>query len=49
MLQTTIILSLAAVILVLVNARKTGKQLKGLKLGLKQLLQTILLYSVLLF
>jgi uncharacterized membrane protein YraQ (UPF0718 family) len=40
-LQTTIILSLAAVILVLVNARKTGKQLKGLKLGLKQLLQTI--------
>ncbi len=40
MAQTTIILSIIAVLLIAVNSRKTGKQYEGLKIGLKQFLQT---------
>lgn len=39
MAQTTIILSILALMLVLVNAKTTGKHLDGLKSGAKQLLQ----------
>lgn len=39
--QTTIILSLLAAILILINSRKTGKQVEGIKVGLKQMLQTL--------
>ncbi|MGI6176347.1 MAG: permease [Christensenellales bacterium] len=41
MLQATVILSVAAIILILVNARKTGKQFEGLKSGMKQMLQSL--------
>jgi len=41
MAQTTVILSIVAIILILINSKKTGKQLEGLKLGMKQMLQTI--------
>ncbi|HHY76987.1 MAG TPA: hypothetical protein GX498_00575 [Clostridiales bacterium] len=40
MTQTTLILSLAAIILIAVNAKKTGKHYKGLKSGLMQFLKT---------
>ncbi|WP_372999566.1 hypothetical protein [Lutispora sp.] len=40
MTQTTIILSIAAIILIVINSKKTGKQYEGLKLGLTQFLQT---------
>ena len=39
--QTTIILSLLALILIFINYRKTGKQVEGLKSGMKQMLQTL--------
>ncbi|HZK00043.1 MAG TPA: permease [Tissierellaceae bacterium] len=41
MTQTTIILSLVAIILIFINSRKTGKQVEGLKSGMKQMLQTL--------
>ncbi|MGI6643728.1 MAG: permease [Bacillota bacterium] len=41
MFQTTAILSVAALILMVVNARKTGKHLEGLKSGMNQLLATL--------
>ncbi|NLK63512.1 MAG: hypothetical protein GX289_00295 [Tissierellia bacterium] len=40
MTQTTIILSIAALILVFLNAKKTGRHYQGLKSGLKQLIKT---------
>ena len=40
MTQTTIILSIAAVILVLINSKKNGKQYDGIKSGIKQMLYT---------
>lgn len=40
MTQTTIILSIAALILIIINAKKTGRQYEGLKSGLKQLIET---------
>ncbi len=39
--QTTIILSGAAIILIFVNARKSGKQVEGFKSGLKLLLNSL--------
>lgn len=39
MLQTTIILSLVAIILIIINAKSTGKQNEGFQIGLKQLIQ----------
>lgn len=41
MIQTTIILSLVALILIVLNYRKTGNHLVGLKMGMKMLLQTL--------
>jgi uncharacterized membrane protein YraQ (UPF0718 family) len=38
MTQTTIILSLAGLILIIINAKKTGRHYEGLKSGLKQLI-----------
>ncbi|NLY66754.1 MAG: hypothetical protein GX069_04275 [Tissierellia bacterium] len=40
MLQTTIILSIAAIILLLVNWRKNGKHYEGLRAGIKQMINT---------
>jgi len=40
MTQTTIILSIAAIILIFMNSKKTGKQYKGLKIGLTQFAKT---------
>lgn len=40
MAQTTIILSIVAIILTIINLKKTGKQYEGLKQGLKQFLKT---------
>ena len=40
MTQTTIILSIAAVLFLAVNAKKTGKHKEGLKSGLKQFINT---------
>jgi uncharacterized membrane protein YraQ (UPF0718 family) len=40
MAQTTVILSVVALVLIMVNA-KTGKQLEGLKLGLMQLCRSL--------
>lgn len=41
MLLTTIILSLAALVLVIINVKKTGKHFEGLKAGFKQLLSSL--------
>lgn len=41
MLQTTIILSVATIILIIVNAKKTGKHFEGLKSGMKLLVQSL--------
>jgi uncharacterized membrane protein YraQ (UPF0718 family) len=38
MTQTTIILSLAGLILIIINAKKNGRHYEGLKSGLKQLI-----------
>lgn len=40
MLQTTIILSIAALILIFINWRKNGKHYEGLKSGIKQMIHT---------
>lgn len=40
MAQTTIILSIVAIVLTLINFKKTGKHIEGLKLGWKQFLET---------
>lgn len=40
MAQTTIILSIAAILLMFVNTRQNGKQYEGLKRGIKQMVQT---------
>ncbi|MFS8541229.1 MAG: permease [Tissierellales bacterium] len=40
MAQTTIIFSIAAFLLMIVNSKKNGKQYEGLKAGLKQMIQT---------
>lgn len=41
MTQSTIILSVVAIILVFINSKKTGKQVEGLKSGIKQMLKTL--------
>lgn len=43
MAQTTIILSIVAVVLVIINAKKNGRHIEGIRLGLKQFIQTALL------
>lgn len=40
MAQTTIILSVVAMLLILINAKTNGKHLEGLRGGLKQMVQT---------
>ena len=41
MVQTTVVLGLLAGILMLINAKTTGQQWKGVQVGLKQMLQTV--------
>lgn len=41
MLPTTIVLSVIAIILIIVNAKKTGKHYEGLKSGMRLLLQSL--------
>ena len=41
MVQTTIILSVAALILFLINLKKTGRHIEGLKSGFKQFIQIV--------
>lgn len=41
MVETTAILSVAAIILIIVNLKKTGKHLEGLKSGIKQFLYSL--------
>lgn len=41
MTQSTLILSIVAIVLVFINSKKTGQQLEGLKLGIKQMLITL--------
>ncbi|MDR7869331.1 MAG: permease [Tissierellaceae bacterium] len=41
MTQSTIILSIVAIILIFINSKKTGKQVEGLKSGMKQMLNTL--------
>jgi len=41
MVQTTIILSITAVLLMFVNSKKNGKQYEGLIVGIKQMVQTV--------
>jgi len=40
LVQTTIILSVVAIILIIINKRKNGKHVEGLDKGLKQFMQT---------
>ncbi|MFY9174812.1 MAG: hypothetical protein WAO24_05635 [Peptococcia bacterium] len=42
MAQTTIVLSVIAIILFIINSKKTGKQIEGIKLGLIQFAKTAL-------
>ena len=46
MLQTTVALSIVAVILIMVNAKLSGRHMEGLKAGLKQALLSIPLIIV---
>ena len=41
MAQTTIILSVAALILFIINLKKTGRHIEGLKSGFKQFIQIV--------
>ena len=41
MVQTTIILSIAALILFIINLKKTGRHIEGLKSGFKQFIQIV--------
>lgn len=41
MTQTTIILSIIAIILTVINSKNNGRQYEGLKLGLKQFIKTM--------
>lgn len=41
MAQTTVVLSIIAFLLIFLNYKKTGKQIEGLKVGLKQMINTI--------
>ena len=41
MIKSTVILSLAAVLLIVINAKTTGRHMEGIRIGLKQMIGLI--------